>query len=136
MIYVPSLHSPELAPPGHHAVTVYTIAPNHLSEGSWSGRREELGDKLLAEAEKVMPGLRERSRVSVVLTPEDFRARTHTQHHSFGGAAPVMGSEGTPHRTPVSGLWFIGAQSQSRGGVANVMTGARTCVRMVLEEVQ
>jgi all-trans-retinol 13,14-reductase len=135
LIYIPSLHSPELAPSGHHAVTVYTIAPNHLSEGSWSERREELGDKLLAEAEKVIPGLRERSRVSVVLTPEDFRARTHTQHHSFGGAAPVMGKEGTPHRTPIKGLWFIGAQSQSRGGVASVMTGAHACVRMILEEV-
>lgn len=134
LIYVPSLHSPELAPPGYYAVTVYTIAPNRLSDGTWSARREELGDKLLAEAEKVLPGLRQRSRVSVVLTPEDFQARTHLRHHSFGGAAPIMGKDAVPHRTPVGGLWFIGAQSQSRGGVANVMTGARDCIRMIFEE--
>jgi len=133
LIYVPSLHSPELALPGHHAVTVYTIAPNRLREGTWAGRREEMGDKLLAEAERVVPGLRERAQVRVILTPEDFRARTHQEHHSFGGCAPVMGKEGTPHRTPIRGLWFIGAQSESRGGVANVIAGTRKVMRVVVK---
>jgi phytoene dehydrogenase-like protein len=131
LIYVPSLHSPELAPPGHHAVTVYTIAPNHLNEGTWAERREELADKLLAEADKVLPGLRERAQVRVILTPDDFRVRTHQVHHSFGGCAPVMGKEGAPHRTPIRGLWFIGSQSESRGGVAGVMAGARKAVEMI-----
>jgi phytoene dehydrogenase-like protein len=134
LIYVPSLHSSELAPPGHHAVTVYTIAPNRLQEGSWSERREELADKLLAEAEKVLPGLRRRSRAQVTLTPEDFRARTHQEHHSFGGTALVMGRGGTPHRTPIRGLWFVGSQSESRGGVAHVMAGARKAVQTLLHE--
>jgi len=131
LIYVPSLHSPELAPPGHHAVTVYTIAPNHLLEGTWAERREEMADKLLAEAEKIVPGLRERAQVRVILTPDDFRLRTHQVHHSFGGAAPVLGKEGVPHHTPIRGLWFIGSQSESRGGVAGVMAGARKAIRMM-----
>jgi len=131
LIYVPSLHSPELAPPGCHAVTVYTIAPNHLLEGTWAERREEMADKLLAEAERVVPRLRERAQVRVILTPDDFRLRTHQVHHSFGGAAPVMGKEGVPHRTPIRGLWFIGSQSESRGGVAGVMAGARKAIRMI-----
>jgi phytoene dehydrogenase-like protein len=134
LIYVPSLHSPQLAPPGQHAVTVYTIAPNRLSEGTWAERREELADKLLAEAEKIMPGLRERSHVSFALTPDDFKARTHQQHHSFGGCAPVMGREGVTHRTPIDGLWFIGAQSESRGGVSNVMAGARKVAQTIIKE--
>jgi all-trans-retinol 13,14-reductase len=131
LIYVPSLHSPEMAPPGHHAVTVYTIAPNRLREGTWAEKREEMADKLLVEATRIIPGLRERARIRIVLTPEDFRARTHQEHHSFGGCAPVMGKEGAPHRTPIQGLWFIGAQSESRGGVANVMAGARKAVRLI-----
>ncbi len=134
LIYIPSLHSPDLAPPGHHAVTVYTIAPNQLREGTWAERREEMAQKLLAEAERFVPGLRERAQVQVVLTPEDFRRRTFQEHHSFGGCAPVMGKEGVPHRTPIRGLWFVGSQSQSGGGVANVMVGARRAVRMILEE--
>lgn len=134
LIYVPSLHSPELAPPGQYAVTIYTIAPNHLREGTWTDRRDELADKLLAEAEKVLPHLRRHIRARVILTPDDFRVRTHQVHHSFGGAAPVIGHEGVPHRTPVRGLWFIGSQSESRGGVAGVMAGARKAVNLIRQE--
>ncbi len=43
LIYVPSLHSPSLAPAGKHAVTIYTIAPDTLSEGSWSNTQRGIG---------------------------------------------------------------------------------------------
>lgn len=132
LIYVPSMHSPELAPQGHHAVTIYTIAPNRLREGSWEARREELADKLVAEAERFVPGLRERTRVRVVLTPEDFQRRTHLAHHAFGGISPVMGQTNPPHQTEIEGLWFIGAQSESGGGVPGVMKGARNVARRIL----
>jgi len=134
LIYAPSLHSPELAPAGCHAVTVYTIAPNHLSEGTWTERRDEMADKLLAEAEKVVPGLRERAQVRVILTPHDFRVRTNQEHHSFGGCAPVMGAAGAPHHTPIRGLWFVGAQSEGNGGVANVIAGTGKAVKTILKE--
>jgi len=51
LIYVPSLHSPSLAPAGKYAVTIYTVAPDTLAEGTWFGRRDELADKLVAAAE-------------------------------------------------------------------------------------
>ena len=124
LIYVPSLHSPSLAPAGKYAVTIYTVAPDTLAEGSWSERREELADKLVAEAEAHIPGLREHTQTRLILTPEDFRQRTHLKHHSFGGVPPVMGNKPPAHKTPIEGLWFIGAQSESTGGVLNVMTGA------------
>ena len=131
LIYIPSLHSPDMAPPGQHAITVYTIAPNKL-EGGWEARRQEMTDKLLHEAEKVIPGLREHARVIVSMTPGDFSQRTHLlDHHSFGGVCPVMGKSGAPHKTPFSGLWFIGAQSETAGGVANVVLGARKAYRQI-----
>ena len=120
-----------MAPPGQHAITVYTIAPNKL-EGGWEARRQEMTDKLLHEAEKIIPGLREHARVIVSLTPEDFGQLTHMlDHHSFGGFCPVMGKSGAPHRTPFRGLWFIGAQSETAGGVANVVLGARKAYRQI-----
>ncbi len=132
LIYVPSKHSPELAPKGCHAVTIYTIAPDKLNKGTWSARRKELTDKLLAEAEEIIPGLRKHTKVQVVMTPEDFRKLTHLDHHAFGGTAPVMGKSGMPFKTPIEGLWFIGAQSESGGGIANVMAGARKAVQQIL----
>jgi phytoene dehydrogenase-like protein len=133
LIYVPSLHSPSLAPAGQHAVTIYTVAPDTLAEGTWTGRRDELADKLVAEAERHVPGLRQHTKIRMILTPEDFRRRTHQKHHSFGGVPPVIGNKPPAHKTPVEGLWFIGAQSESGGGVMNVMTGARKVAKRILD---
>lgn len=133
LIYVPSLHSPTLAPSGQYAVTVYTVAPDTLAIGSWANRREELADKLIAEAERHVPGLRQHTKTRLILTPEDFRARTHQKHHSFGGVPPVIGNKPPAHQTPIQGLWFIGAQSESTGGVMNVMTGAQKVARQIIE---
>jgi phytoene dehydrogenase-like protein len=132
LVYVPSMHSPELAPHGKYAVTIYTVAPDTLAEGNWSTRREELADKLVAEAEAHIPGLRAHTLTRLVLTPEDFRRRTHQKHHSFGGVPPVIGNQPPAHKTPIEGLWFIGAQSESTGGILNVMVGAQKVARLIL----
>ncbi len=134
LIYVPSLHSPSLAPTGKYAVTVYTIAPDTLAEGSWAERKEELADKLIAEAEAYIPGLGAHTQTRLILTPEDFRARTHQKHHSFGGVPPVMGNKPPAHKIPIENLWFIGAQSESGGGVMNVMTGAAKVAKRILSD--
>ncbi len=136
LIYVPSLHSPQLAPSGCYAVTVYTVAPDRLKDGDWQARREELADKLLACAERFVPGLRQHTLTRWILTPDDYRTRLHVQHHSFGGLPPVMGNKPPSFRTPVTGLWFVGAQSESGGGVMNVMVGARKAVKQILASEQ
>ena len=132
LIYVPSLHSKSLAPEGKFAVTVYTIAPDTLKEGSWSQRREELADKLVAEAEAQIPGLSKHTVTKLILTPEDYRKRTALRHHSFGGIPPVIGNKAPAHQTPIQNLWFIGAQSESGGGVLNIMTGARKVAKQII----
>ncbi len=135
LIYVPSLHSPSMAPSRHYAVTIYTVAPDTLAEGSWNSRREELSDRLVEVAERHIPGLRRHTKTRLIITPEDFRLRTHLKHHSFGGVPPVIGNKAPSHKTPIRGLWFIGAQSESGGGVVNVMTGAQKTARQILQEL-
>jgi phytoene dehydrogenase-like protein len=132
LIYVPSLHSPSLAPAGKFAVTIYTIAPDTLAEGTWSAQKESLADKLVAEAEAHIPGLRQHTLTRMILTPEDYRQRTAQKHHSFGGIPPVIGNKPPAHKTPIENLWFIGAQSESAGGVLNVMTGAQKVAKRIL----
>ncbi|MBN1572590.1 MAG: NAD(P)/FAD-dependent oxidoreductase [Deltaproteobacteria bacterium] len=135
LIYVPSLHSPEMAPKGHHAVTVYTIAPNNLSSGTWEDRKEELTDKLLIEAEKIIPNLRKRAKTMVIMTPEDFKKRVRVDYHGFGGRSPVMGKKGGPHKSPITGLWFVGSQSEKEGGgVCGTMAASRKVVGMIKDE--
>jgi phytoene dehydrogenase-like protein len=43
-----------------------------------------------------------------------------------------MANKPPAHKTPISGLWFIGAQSESGGAVINVMTGAQKVARRIL----
>ncbi|NMB71602.1 MAG: NAD(P)/FAD-dependent oxidoreductase, partial [Bacteroidales bacterium] len=116
LIYIPSMHSPEMAPPGKHAVTIYTIAPNILQKGDWQERGSKLTEVLLERAEEKIPGLRKGEVTRIVLTPQDFRTRCHLEHDAFGGRAPFIGRKGGPHKTPIQGLWFIGRQSEKLGG--------------------
>ena len=60
----------------------------------------------------------------VIVTPGDFRRMTGVGHHALGGIAPLMGAWKVPHKTPVEGLRFIGAQSESGGGMNAVIPAA------------
>jgi phytoene dehydrogenase-like protein len=134
VVHVPTLHTPGMAPAGHHAMTIYTICPDRLKDGDWATQKEEFADKLVAYAEKYIPGLKEHTQVRAILTPEDFRKRTHVDHHAFGGLAPIMNTPRVPHQTPVQGLWFVGAQSESGGGINNVMPAAYKVATKILAE--
>ncbi len=135
LIYIPSLHSPSMAPDGKHAITVYTIAPNQVKDG-WSARKDGFTNKLLDEAEKIIPGLRQKAEVFRVLTPVEFGKLTHMpEHHSFGGYCPMMNRKGAPHKTPFNGLWFIGSQSETGPGVWTQIISSRAVFHSARKEI-
>ena len=70
----------------------------------------------------------------IILTPEDFRKRSHLKLHAFGGSVPHLKVPPPQHKTPIKGLWFVGAQSENFGGVVTGMIGAENTVKMFLEE--
>jgi phytoene dehydrogenase-like protein len=123
-----------MAPPGHHAVTIYTVAPNAIQGADWEERKEQYADHLVACAEKHVPGLAAATRTRVIVTPADFRRRVRQHHHSFGGIAPVRDRPNPGYRTPIRNLWFAGSQSEGGGGVLGVMKGARAAVRAMREQ--
>lgn len=134
VVHFPSLRSPGMAPKGKHALTIYTICPDKLAEGDWETQKEEYADKLLEYAEQKLPGLRKHILVRRVLSPVELRKLTHLDHHAFGGLAPVMNAWKIPHKTPVEGLWFIGAQSESGGGVNNVLPSSYKIAKKIMAE--
>lgn len=134
VIYIPSMHSPEMAPPGHHAMTIYTIAPDVITNGDWAKDRERFYNSLMEQAERIFPDLRKKVKVKVIMTPEDFRKITHLEHHAFGGLKPVLGKTGQSYKTPVEGLWFVGQQSESGGGVSNVLYGAKKTADIIAKK--
>jgi phytoene dehydrogenase-like protein len=73
-------------------------------------------------------------KVCEIVTPEDFRMRNHLDLHVFGGVVSVLGSSRVPHQSPISGLWFVGAQSESGGGINNVIPSAHKVARKIINE--
>jgi len=122
-----------MAPAGQHAMTIYTICPDRLSEGQWEDRRLEFADKLVEYAEQRIPGLSQHTQVRVILTPADFRALTLADHHAFGELAPFQNAARIRHQTPIQSLWFVGAQSESGGGGHSVIPGAYKTARRILK---
>jgi prolycopene isomerase len=135
VVHFPSLRSPGMAPKGMHALTIYTICPDQLADGDWETEKEKYADKLLEYAEKKLPGLREHIVVKRILSPVELRQLTHLDHHAFGGTAPVMNAWKIPHQTPIDGLWFIGAQSESGGGVNNVLPSAYKTAKKIASKI-
>ena len=92
---------------------------------------------MLIEAEKFIPNLRKHILVKEIMTPEDFRTRTHQSHHAFGGKAPIMGTTGAPHKTPIEWLWFIGSQSDKvAGGLPGTMMHSKVVVEELLKTLR
>ena len=84
--------------------------------------------------EKYIPSLREHTKTKIILTPEDFRARSYLKYHAFGGTVPHLNVPPPQHKSPIKGLWFIGAQSENFGGVVTGMVGAENTIKMLLKE--
>jgi len=134
LIYVPSIANPEMAPSGHYAVTVYTVAPDTLQIGNWDDLKDEYANKLIDLASEKIPGLKDHISEKLIMTPVDFRHLTHLNKSAFGGLVPLNGVKNPSHKTPVKNLYFIGQQSENMGGVGAVMLGAEATVKMALKE--
>ncbi|MBO7251062.1 MAG: NAD(P)/FAD-dependent oxidoreductase [Oscillospiraceae bacterium] len=134
LIFVPSYHAPEFAPEGKHCVTIYTVAPDRLKEGSWELRKEEYAQKLIHLAERQLPDLSKHITTMKIMTAEDYRRYTHMEKSSFGGVVPIWNQKNPPHVTPVKGLYFVGQQSENAGGVGAVMMGAKSAYEKAMKQ--
>lgn len=133
LLYVPSYHAPEFAPEGKHCLTIYTVAPDTLREGSWEEKKEAYAQRMLELAERQLPDLREHIVTMKIMTAEDYRVFTHMAKSSFGGVVPIWGQRNPPHRTNIKGLWFVGQQSENGGGVNAVTQGAKAAYEKAMK---
>lgn len=125
LIFVPSEHANDFAPNGHHCVTIYTVAPDTLKEGSWSEKKDEYAKKLISLAEEHIPNLSKHIKEMKIMTPEDYRVMTHMNKSSFGGNVPIWNQKAPTHFTPIKNLLFLGQQSENGGGMGAVILGAK-----------
>ncbi|MHA1518601.1 MAG: phytoene desaturase family protein [Promethearchaeota archaeon] len=136
VIHIPTVHTTSMAPANHSAMTVYTICPDILQEGSWDSVKEKYADELIAYLEEKVPGLSEHIVKRAVMTPDDFKKRINVKHFAFGGLAPEIGKIGIPFKTCIKNLYYVGAQSQTGGGVNRIITETADLTKKLIRDLR
>jgi phytoene dehydrogenase-like protein len=128
-ITVATIDDPNRAPPGHHSVLVYEPIPYGYS-ADWKSGKEELAERLLSKAERVIPGLTKQMVCRDAATPATLARYTRNR----GGAA--FGWEQTPRleatRHGIENLYLAGHWTEFGGGVlAAAFSGVRAASRIL-----
>jgi phytoene dehydrogenase-like protein len=120
-VYFPSSYDPSVAPAGRHVMSVFAqYVPYALAEGSWDGRRDEIGDLALAAVARFAPDVLDCIVEREVLGPPDVEARIGlTGGHIFQGDClpDQMWERRFGPRTPMSGVYLCGAATHPGGSV-------------------
>jgi phytoene dehydrogenase-like protein len=136
-LYFQSAYDPTVAPPGKHTMSVFAqYAPYELRHGSWAERREEIGDAILAEVDRVAPGIADLVEEREVLGPPDIEARTGlTGGHIFQGDClpEQMWDRRFAARTPIPGLYLCGAATHPGGSVIGA-NGRNTAMAVLADQ--
>jgi phytoene dehydrogenase-like protein len=123
---IPTLLDPELAPAGHHILSVTVrYAPYRLKQGGWDEQRGRIADTILERLEAHLPGLSARILHQHLITPLDWeREYGLTEGGTYHGQMdldqllfmrPVPGWG--QYRMPVAGLYLCGSGTHPGGGV-------------------
>lgn len=125
-VRIPSVSDPDLAPPGHHVLSVQVgYAPYDL-DGGWSElARAELQESVLGTLEAHVPGVRDRLVACQVVSPPDLEAgygvtggQLHHGEPALDQLFVLRPSAATArYATPVPGLYLGGSGSHGGGGV-------------------
>jgi phytoene dehydrogenase-like protein len=120
-VYFQTPYDPSVAPPGAHTMSVFAqYTPYRLADGTWDGRRDEIGDLVLDVIGRFAPDVAECVVEREVLGPPDVEARVGlTGGHIFQGEClpDQMWDRRFAARTPIAGLYLCGAATHPGGSV-------------------
>lgn len=130
-IRVPSIADPDLAPPGHHVVSILAWSAPRELEGGWThDARNRLLESVLAELGRFSVGLDHRLVASRVRSPAEIEnefllAGGHLHHGEMSLDQMLFMRPNhlcSRYQTPLSGLYVCGSSTHPGGGL-NVMPG-------------
>jgi phytoene dehydrogenase-like protein len=120
-LYFHTAYDTSVAPPGKHIMSVFAqYAPYTLAQGTWDGRREQIGDMVIAAIERFAPGLASLIEERQVLGPPDIEQNAGLSGgHIFQGEClpGQMWKERFAPRTPIAGVYLCGAATHPGGSV-------------------
>lgn len=140
-ITVPSVHDPNLAPPGGHVLSAVVQYAPYAVVGGWDEAHAPFLEAILRTLERYAPGIRERIVAAELLTPPDlerlFGARGGHWHHAELALHQFLMLRPAPrwaqYRLPVDGLYLCGASAHPGGGVMG--HAGRNAARQLLADL-
>jgi beta-carotene ketolase (CrtO type) len=127
-IGVPTAMDNTIAPPDCHVISFAEYVPFTLKEGSWSERKAEAAERVIATWCEVAGDTQKHIRGVWVQSPEDIAGETGNIHgnpfhvdelfHQMFGMRPT--SRMSQYRTPIGGLYLSGAGVHPGGGVTGL----------------
>lgn len=124
-IHIPTVSSPDLAPPGHSVVSILVHFVPYGLKSQWDQEQiEKLGDTVVAALEQYAPGVTDAIVDREVVSPVDLEKRYGlVQGHILHGehALDQLILRPTPecarYHTPIKGLYLCGSGSHPGGGI-------------------
>ena len=132
-ISIPSTLDPQLAPPDHHVIHAYTAGnePYHVWEGlkrksaAYEAMKQERSAVLWHALERVIPDIRERTRLSLLGSPLTHERFLRRHRGTYGAGYRADRGEVFPGpATPLPGLFCCGDSNMPGVGVPAVAVSA------------
>lgn len=134
-LHAPTRSDPSLAPAGHEGFYVLSPVPNTRSGIDWTREAEPYFNRILsALEERLLPGLRENLTTPSFLTPADFETTLRSVHGAAFGPEPILTQSAYfryHNRSPIPGLYFVGAGTHPGAGVPGVLSSAKVLERVI-----
>ncbi len=127
-IFAPTLYEPRLAPTGGQIVILQKVqALDYGAVGDWPAHKAEVETEMVAQLERVVPGIRKKIRVQLAASARTSWKFTRNQAGAMLGweMSPDQLGEGRPGIVgPVEGLYLVGHWTRPGGGVTPVILSA------------
>jgi all-trans-retinol 13,14-reductase len=130
-IVINSNADPSLAPRGKASITILTSAsyedfPERGTE-EYMRKKQELSDILIKKAEKLIPNLSRHIVVKDAATPKTFERYTFMPQGAIYSFDQSIGVKRPYFKTPIKGLYLVGASTFPGGGIEAVTISGIIC---------
>jgi phytoene desaturase len=133
-LLAPSLANPTHAPRGYSTMCLSYKAPYRLAGGWDEGVKKGLAERLVAQAEEMVPNLRRRIVLQVSSTPVTIERMTGNRWGAAYGWAQIPRQAGIyrlNRASPVEGLYLAGHWTAPGGGVAAAMASGKITADLI-----
>ena len=135
-VFVPSLHSPTIAPTGSDVVIVQKVTDvHHRTLDEWETHKREVELEVMEHLDHVIPGFRDRVVVCLSATARTSNRFTLNYRGAMLGwqmSPDQLGDDRPDITSPIDNLFFVGQWTRPGGGITPVIISAQIAAERVL----